>query len=106
MAKKICPTCEDEVKFDIIDGKCKACRLGVVPDWAKPRLTVATKTDPKSGLDIPACSACGQTLSRIPRGKATEAELEQTASRWAIHVLEKHPEEAGRIVREKGGHSL
>ena len=33
--KKICPTCEGEVKFEIIDGKCKACRLGVVPDWAK-----------------------------------------------------------------------
>lgn len=31
---KICPTCEGEVKFDIIDGKCKACRLGVIPDWA------------------------------------------------------------------------
>ena len=41
MAKKICPTCEGEVKFDIIDGKCKACRLGVVPDWRCPE--VATR---------------------------------------------------------------
>ena len=32
----ICPTCEGNVKFDIIDGKCKACRLGVVQDWNKP----------------------------------------------------------------------
>ena len=35
--KTICPTCEGEVKFEIIDGKCKACRLGVVPDWAKDK---------------------------------------------------------------------
>ena len=33
--KNICPTCEGESKFEVIDGKCKACRLGVVPDWAK-----------------------------------------------------------------------
>ena len=38
--RNICPTCGGEAKFEIIDGKCKACRLGVVQDWMKPKGTV------------------------------------------------------------------
>lgn len=61
VANKICPTCEGEVKFDIIDGKCKACRLGVVPDWAK------------TGKEPLWCEDCGEDpkgrRSRCPRCK-------------------------------------
>jgi hypothetical protein len=55
MAKKICPTCEGEVKFDIIDGKCKACRLGVVPDWAKG--AEKRHGDPPALGNCPKCNA-------------------------------------------------
>lgn len=37
--KNICPTCEGDVKGEIVDGKCRACQLGVIPDWMKPKGT-------------------------------------------------------------------
>ena len=37
--KNICPTCEGDVKGEIVDGKCRACQLGVIPDWMKPKDT-------------------------------------------------------------------
>ena len=37
--KNICPTCEGDVKGELVDGKCRACQLGVIPDWMKPKGT-------------------------------------------------------------------
>ena len=65
------------------------------------RVTVVTKTDPETGADIPACSLCGVTLSRIPRGKATEADINKIAHLWTVHVIEKHPDTAQAIVDGK-----
>ena len=42
--KNICPTCEGDVKGEIVDGKCRACQLGVIPDWMKPKDTEKRKS--------------------------------------------------------------
>ena len=48
--KNICPTCEGDVKGEIVDGKCRACQLGVIPDWMKPKDTEKRK-DEEAELD-------------------------------------------------------
>ena len=51
--KNICPTCEGDVKGEIVDGKCRACQLGVIPDWMKPK-------DTEKRVDAPeyVCQEC------------------------------------------------
>lgn len=61
--KNICPTCEGDVKGEIVDGKCRACQLGVIPDWMKPKDTEkridATPLDHARGVcDEKTCSEC------------------------------------------------
>jgi len=36
---KTCPTCGGDCRLEIINGKCKACRLGVIQDWNKCKET-------------------------------------------------------------------
>ena len=75
--KNICPTCEGEVKGEIVDGKCRACQLGVIPDWMKPKDTekrFGLNGDPynipcphantKEDFGAKSCADCGQPLMR------------------------------------------
>ena len=58
--RNICPTCGGEAKFEIIDGKRKACRLGVVQDWMKPKGTVN-----RVGVPQGKCPRCGKDVDNV-----------------------------------------
>lgn len=59
---------------------------------------IATRTDPETGLDVPACSLCGWIISRIPRGKATKMDFCRSGHALAEHIIEKHPEKARELA--------
>ena len=56
--KNICPTCEGDVKGEIVDGKCRACQLGVIPDWMKPK-DIEKRVE---SYESPECGNCGGDL--------------------------------------------
>ena len=63
---------------------------------------IATRTDPDSGRDIPACALCGWIISRIPRGKMEEEDFERLGRAFTEHVVEKHPDKAVELSQGRG----